>query len=322
MKCSSWLAAASAALALLACPAQAAVYSVVFAFGDSLSDNGQSLTGQPTPPAPYVGGRFSNGPVAVEYLASAMGANLFDYAVSGATSGVLNTDFSDGDPLRQTGVARQVDRFQADLGGAAANPLALYMVSGGSNDFLAIDPTDPVAVVQTAGDVVNNLDTAVMRLYGLGARNFLLPLLPDLGHTPLAAGIGLGAELSQLSADFNALLADSYNQLLASLPDARFAIFDTASSQNAVAAGAPGNGFVNLDEACYDVATDTVCSSPDSYFFWDQEHPSTAGYAVLGADLLKALPEPSSAVLSALALLCCAGISVRRGSRPAARPSR
>jgi phospholipase/lecithinase/hemolysin len=308
------MAAAGAALALLAFPAHAAVFSTVIAFGDSLSDNGQSLTGRPVPPAPYVGGRFSNGPVAVEYLANAMGANLFDYAVSGATSGTLNTDFTDGQPLRETGVARQVDKFQADLGGAAADPVALYLVSGGSNDFLAIDPGDAAAVAQTAGDVVSNLDTALMRLYNLGARNFLLPLLPDLGMTPLAAGMGLTAELSQLSADFNALLADSYDMLRASMPDARLVLFDSAASQNGIDAGAPGNGFVNLDDACFDSAANTVCASPDSYFFWDQEHPSTAGYAALGADLLRALPEPSSGLLSALALL----VLVRRGRRPGA----
>jgi len=57
-------------------PAKAGISSLsqLFSFGDSLSDNGnsksvsQNALGFTFPPAPYYDGRYSNGPVAVEYL--------------------------------------------------------------------------------------------------------------------------------------------------------------------------------------------------------------------------------------------------------------
>ena len=52
-------------------PVAASVFSQIYAFGDSLSDNGNvfAATGMGFPPAPYAQGRFSNGPVWAENLA-------------------------------------------------------------------------------------------------------------------------------------------------------------------------------------------------------------------------------------------------------------
>ena len=74
----------------LAAFASASTFTSVIVYGDSLSDNGNlyALTGQP--PAPYYNGRFSNGPVAVEYLASTLGVPLSDFAWGGATTGIGN----------------------------------------------------------------------------------------------------------------------------------------------------------------------------------------------------------------------------------------
>lgn len=52
-----------------------AAFSNVFFFGDSLSDtgNGYTASGGTFPPSPYQDGRFSDGPLWVEYLASGLG---------------------------------------------------------------------------------------------------------------------------------------------------------------------------------------------------------------------------------------------------------
>lgn len=300
-------------------PAHAAPYSAIYAFGDSLSDNGQSLTGQPNPPSPNVGGRFSNGPVAVERLADGLAIPLRDYAVSGATTGLVNTDFGSGNPLHETGMLRQIDAFAGSLTPAGADAQGLYVLAGGANDFLIIDPTDPAAVAQTAFDAVSNLQDAVLQLYGLGARNFLLALMPDLGLTPMAAAFGAASELSLLSEEFNLVLADSFNQLMAALPDAMFIVFDTLEAQRAVVAESPGNGITNITDPCFDMLAATVCSDPNSFFFWDQEHPTAAVSALVGDRLLAAataVPEPSSTLLVALAGLAL--VASRRRARPAA----
>ncbi|MBI3393045.1 MAG: hypothetical protein HY039_07635 [Nitrospirae bacterium] len=59
-------------------PAFAVSYNQIFVFGDSLSDDGNAyvLTGGLNPPSPPYAQRFSNGPVAVEYLAAWMGVGL------------------------------------------------------------------------------------------------------------------------------------------------------------------------------------------------------------------------------------------------------
>src|SRR4029453_12923135 len=52
-------------------------FSRIIVFGDSLSDTGNfyHLTGG-FPPAPYANGRFSNGPLWIEYLADDLGMKL------------------------------------------------------------------------------------------------------------------------------------------------------------------------------------------------------------------------------------------------------
>ncbi|WBO59801.1 SGNH/GDSL hydrolase family protein [Acidocella sp. MX-AZ03] len=84
------LLAGVAALSLMAAPAAKA--GNLYVFGDSLSDDGNlyKLTG--LPPAPYYQGRFSNGPVWVEYLPGLTGlgfSSANDYAYGGAFTGAL-----------------------------------------------------------------------------------------------------------------------------------------------------------------------------------------------------------------------------------------
>lgn len=85
----------------------------IFIFGDSLSDSGSSFAltfGAIPPEPPYDSGRFSNGLVAVEYLAEDLGFTLNPYyddgggnnfAVGGARTGTGNSkhfNSSDGIP--------------------------------------------------------------------------------------------------------------------------------------------------------------------------------------------------------------------------------
>jgi hypothetical protein len=78
----------------LSAVAQVDLLGSVIVYGDSLSDNGNlfAATGQPGPP--YYQGRRSDGPVAVEQLATALGVPLVDFAWIGATTGIGN--YADG----------------------------------------------------------------------------------------------------------------------------------------------------------------------------------------------------------------------------------
>jgi phospholipase/lecithinase/hemolysin len=80
----------------------ASAYTALFAFGDSLSDAGNAFiaSGGVTPPLPYVGGHFSNGPTWVEDLSVGLGLGTLtpslaggtDFAIGGATTADLGAE--------------------------------------------------------------------------------------------------------------------------------------------------------------------------------------------------------------------------------------
>lgn len=301
---------ASAALVLsLMCGMANAGWSSLVAFGDSLSDNGNvaAITGGAVPPAPYVGGRFSNGPVAVEYMANALGLGLTDFAFGGAKTG---TDLAGNDSylwslgLNGTGMGAQLGMFAASLGGASADPNALYFVWGGPNDYF--EPTMTPAMSAT------NVGSVISGLYALGARSFFVPNMPDLGRTPEFLGTPMAATMSGVSQAFNALLDAEILSLGLSLPDASFIQFDT-SNFLAQVLDHPGDfGLGNVTTACIDsLACLTTPALQASTLFWDGVHPTTAAHEILGLAFVRAIPEPATAWL-VLGVLAVAGVSRRR----------
>lgn len=285
-----------AAMALSATCAMAhAGFSSLVVIGDSLSDNGNvsALTGGAIPPAPYVGGRFSNGPVAAEAMAGALGIGLHDFAFGGAKTG---TDLAGNDSylwplgLNGTGMGAQVGMFAASLGGAPADPGALYMVWGGPNDFF--EPTMTPAM--SAG----NIGSVISGLYSLGARTFFVPNMPDLGSTPDFAGTALAPTMTGATLAFNALLDAEILSLGLALPDASFIQFDTFNYFQQVLSRPADFGFVNVATACIDsVACVTSPAQQAQTLFWDGVHPTTAGHATLGLAFVRSIPEPSTALL-------------------------
>jgi phospholipase/lecithinase/hemolysin len=295
----------AAALALPAV-AQAAPFSQLVVFGDSLSDNGNVYAVSGQPPSPPYAQRYSNGPVAVEYLATLLGLPPLvpsvpsggrDYAFGGATTGTANF----GSPALP-GMAQEVAMYIASLGGAPADPDALYFVWGGPNDvFMALSQSeDPFAALVNADA---NIGSIVGTLQALGAQHVLVPGMPDLGLAPQFAAIPwLGTALT-----------DFYNGLL----QARFAntpvmFYDTAAFMRAVIANPAAYGYTNVVDPCL---TMSVCASPDEYFFWDAVHPTTRTHQLFADELQVAVqpsvPEPAALLLLAAGL----AVAVRRSAR-------
>ncbi len=133
-------------------------------FGDSLSDTGNA-------------GRFSNGPVWVEQLASRLGVALapnrqggLNFAVGGARLDPLSGPHS---------LRAQTDHF---LRTPVAPTRTLYIVYGGGNDLLAaVGRPDGPAMVDRA---VASLKSVLEDLLQQGATDILVPNLPDVGMTP------------------------------------------------------------------------------------------------------------------------------------------
>jgi phospholipase/lecithinase/hemolysin len=298
--------AAAAALAV-ATATPAFAFDGIVAFGDSLTDNGNLAAYGAAPGAPYWNGRFSNGPVAVEDMAASMHLGLQDFAYGGAQTGTTNLY----PQLNGTGVAAQVAGFGAMTGGHAdAN--SLYFVWAGPNDFFAgANMFNPATATAAAANFMADIQS----LYTLGARDFLVPLMPDLGVTPSATATnllypGYAGIASQQSAAYDALLSASLQQFAATHAGVQMNVFDTAAFFAQQSATLASQG-VNVTDSCFNAAAGTLCSNPDQYLFWDGVHPTAMGHELLGTAFAAAVPEPSSVALM-LAGLGLVGWRARR----------
>ena len=289
----------SAALLMFSVASNASTIGSIVVYGDSLSDNGNLFAATGQPGSPYYMGRRSNGPVAVEQLATSLGATLVDFAWSGATTGIGNlgdggTPTSLGaDSLR--GMLTQLQNSQSSLSPYLGG---LFIVWGGPDDFLSPSPLDPTVqqqITRAVGDLVSIVDT----LEADGATNILVPGMPDLGLTPYFNSLG-PAEAAQATALTNAFNA----ALLASLP-AGVKYFDTSALLQAMVSDPSAYGFTNVTAPCYNGVT--VCSDPAQYLFYDDLHPTTEADAFLAAGFEDVVtPEPGLVVPLGLGLIALA----------------
>lgn len=304
-------------------PASAA-YSELVVFGDSLSDNGNflALTGGrfPSPDYGYATGRFSNGPVAVEYLAGTLGLTLTNYAVGGARTGTPAGGGSDnyvddsgqgaalGLPpnyLNGTGLQAQIGQH---LSTGPADSDALYVVWAGPNDyFLSSSLLSP----ETVPNAIANLNTAISTLYDAGARNFLVPNMANLGLTPaLQAEGALAAGLATLrSAEHNLALAQLLGALDLTLTEGDFRTVDVFGLLNDAALNPDQYGLTNIDAPCQ--TTPGCAGDPAGYLFWDGVHITTAGHQVVGAAFAAALVPEAQTWAMLLAGLGVLGVARR-----------
>lgn len=298
-------------------------FTSLYAFGDSLSDGGDSPTAMtsiykllenncdPTHPCPpYVKGHYSNGSVAVEYLADkilpggANPANFFNFSVGGATSGIGN--FGDGGSATDSG-ALGLPGISTIVNGyvtsGSVDPNALYFIWGGANDLL----TGGLPIT-AAANIAANVNT----LIGAGATHFFIPNLPDLGLTPFANAAGIADIASQFSIAFNTALASQLAALGTGNPGVDLMQFDAYSFFNNLVADPSNYGFTNTENACL---LDPNCTDPSKYIFWDDFHPTTQAHLVLANAFARTLPLPDVPALLFIGGLALIYSRIRRKTR-------
>ncbi|MGM3307246.1 SGNH/GDSL hydrolase family protein [Anabaena sp. WFMT] len=311
---------------MLPLKASAATFSQIIAFGDSTVDNGnafkvtEAAIGFGIPQFPYFQGRFSNGPVWVEYLAGNLGLTETNYAFGGATTSTINTLFNDPltpvieNPLNFPGLTQQIQAFMGTNSQADHN--ALYIISAGANDYLGEGNTNFV-------QIVNNLASAITSLASIGAKNFLVANLPNLGDVPATNGGPYSGQLNFLTGLHNSTLSQALNGLNQQQPSLNITLFDVNSLVNSaiasLAAGIalPGEfGLQNVTDACFNSDAQTLCNNPDEYLFWDKLHPTTYMHSIVarGAQAsLKEIPEPSATLgMLVLGALGATGVMKRK----------
>jgi phospholipase/lecithinase/hemolysin len=263
----------------------------IYTFGDSLSDVGNvfnatsQINNVGTPPAPYFNGRFSNGPLWVEYLATRLkipqpapyttlppgsfnSPNGINYAFGGSSSGLNNATFPTA-PL--PGTLAQVNLFTSSLTAnqQSASPKALYIVWTGANDYLFGNVTNPQ-------QPVDNISKAITALAAKGAKNIMVLNLADLGKLPGTRSSQFSPQLTTLTNAHNLALSRAIANLNRSLPSVNIIPVDV-NTLLATAVKFPGVfGFTNVTEACF--KNNTVCAKPNQYLFWDDFHPTTSAH--------------------------------------------
>lgn len=255
-------------------PDSGAPFSAIYVIGDSLSDTGRTAAafaqmGVPFPPT-------RNGALWIEYFAPAVRLTydpLDNFAWAGATTGEANAY-----ALPMAGMLNQAVELR-DLAQRALDPSALYVVFGGTNDFLQIN----LATMANAASVIDtsttNLANIAYGLYHFGARNIVVVNVADLGRTPFARTLGpqIPPLATQFSAAFNTLLDQKLSLL--GFPIATVNLFDLSRDFT----DKPKKyGFTNVtDQSFPDLA------KSDTYLFWDQLHPTTRAHRYLADEIYR-----------------------------------
>lgn len=316
-------AAALAAVAFGSAPARAAAsFSDIYFFGDSLSDTGNILAGSggTVPVAPYFPGRFSDGPVWTEKMASLLGhASDAQASLTGGKNfafGGARTDTTGAFP--NTGVLAQVGGMWNGVG----DPNALYVVVAGGNDMrdarsaVGSNGATRQAAAQTA---INNLKSTLSMLDAGGAKFVMVANLPDLGHTPEAAFLGKVAESSDATNKFNALMPSlmTFGQGIG----LNMTFLDLAGVSSIVRLDALSNGgaIFGITNATLPCAPFGGAGSCSTSLFSDGLHPSARAHEIIGLyaasaaiNTLAAVPEPETYALMLAGLAMVAGIARRR----------
>jgi len=246
-------------------------YTMLYVFGDSYSDTG----------AGYIDG---NGPTAVAYLAKRLGIPFtyfgdrdskgkgLNFAVSGARTGFDEGKFYPHGELLSRGMRNQVDDFAAIVhyGSIAFDPKqTMFFLAGGLNDRGLPD-----------GSTRIDLEADIDVLYAAGARRFTIALLPTKIPAFATAGTQFNPELAKIPAE-----------VLAKHPDAHIATSDWGPFYDEVIDHPAKYGLNNTTDPCAGRTLKnedpTPCATPDTYFYYNAAHPSTAAHRAVG-DLLYA----------------------------------
>ena len=306
--------AGSAAVAL---PALSGTYSNMVVFGTSFSDIGNlaAFMGG-TLPAPETDGRRSNGPLAVEYLAEALGLTLTPSQhvapdnsfvdPTGNNFAIARAMAAGNSPLS---MGNQVTSYLNSVGGVA-DPNALYVVWGGGNDLeQAIrgtsDPNQRTAIIQSAAQAIAD---QVQRLIDAGATNIFVPGMDALNRRPmywpsvpertLAAEVGEVFDCEVLRAlavnsgdDPDAACSDprtTVDQTGTKVTDdgTKITFFDTEKWFDQFVVDQRNDGWTTA-RGCYEDGNFPTC---EDYIYIDERHPSTQTNEQLAQEWLNVLP--------------------------------
>jgi phospholipase/lecithinase/hemolysin len=248
-------------------------------FGDSLSDNGNTLAAAGVPKPPYYDGRWTDGPNWVDYftkLAQLPTATAYlqnggtNFAVGGSTSPLLGV---------------QITVYLA-LNGGHANKDDLYAVWIGGNDFRA---------GVNASTTVDAIQAGLALLRSAGAERIILLDVPDISLTPhvIAAGGTTDQAAKQFVISVNTNLGARI-PLEAFLLGIKLTYVDVNAIFTQIVERPVRFGFSNSSGAAFNPSTGVEQPDPDRYVFWDGFHPTTRAHYLAAWTVFQRLDAPTS----------------------------
>jgi phospholipase/lecithinase/hemolysin len=242
-------------------------YSMLYVFGDSYSDSG----------AGYVDG---NGPTAVVYLAQHLGIPFtyntdpnragkgLNFAVSGAQTGEGAGRRLPTGEILGFGMKNQIESFAQYIKNGSIPKIdpdhTMFFFAGGLNDGSRPD-----------GFTRTNIEAEIDTLYALGARRFMVAILPTKIPQFAAVGARLNPELEKIPEEERAKHPNIR------IPNSRWGFFF-----DEVIANPARYGLTDVTTLCAERAFGQqraeACSSPGTHFFYHEGHPSTAAHRAVG----------------------------------------
>jgi outer membrane lipase/esterase len=255
-------------------------YDAIYVFGDSYCDVGNiyAVTKGAVPLSPpYYHGRFSNGPIWVEHVASAMGLPMLP-ALAGGTDYAFGGAWATEPQVTAVGtipdVPDQVALYLSQHGGKA-DPKALYILEGGGNDIVGNLGPGGMPAEELGFEIALAISESELLLRHAGARHFLIPDLFNVGLLPAAQANPTYAAAA--SAATNHALDDLLS-VESFFEGIRIQRLNVVPLYDAIEADANHFGFTNVTTPCLDTTTETVCADPDHTLFWDTFHPTEFGH--------------------------------------------
>lgn len=295
------------------------------------------------PGEPYWNSRFSNGKVWNEYLANMLGISMssqktyINRAFGGSWAATYDYQLTVWNLIRHpiaTIKSLVVGKLIPPSLGLTVqayllehqnlNPDTVYFIFAGGNDYLNFlqfeDNYNPAIMTNYITNVVDSIDSSVLKLAHAGARRFVIMGIPHVGDSPKFANISDKEIVNQASDKHNVLLEARIKELQKVYPDADFLYIDMEAYLAKALADPVAFGFTNVNDACIDVkfpmfaglanspfANNTVlryaqvlqykdknfaygetnynmCSTPDSYLFWDEVHPGTRAHSYMALE--------------------------------------
>lgn len=320
--------------------------SQMVVFGDSLSDDGNAYlvytydhadfpAGAPAPiPPNYTTGAYTSGmdttpasahfgSVWVQDLAVSMGLPVPAASLGpsfGAPAGPSYTDYAvgsavTGGPTYSNAYPSMNAQVMQYLGAPhSPAPSALYVLWGGANDLLNVNPAslpgNPLLLQTAATDAITNLAAEITALSAAGGKYFLWADLPPLGSIPATQGnAAYDAALNAASLSFKQEWSAEISQLQQMNPGITIIGLDVYSLFENLIANPGGLDVTGTPQG-------NSSANPDDYLFWDGLHPTNVGHALIAATALagiEAIPEPGTGGLLLFGIFGIAGVrSLRR----------